>query len=150
VLGRGDDPPRTLVGLPGGHVPLAARIDRFLFEPDAAVLAAKLTAALAAEHELKAIAPEIAYLTGPAAIDDAALACFEVDEVLPFDLKRVRALLRWREVGRLEIKVRGVDQDPSKLRRRLRASGPHEATLLVARLENQVVAILARRVATAT
>ena len=128
-------------------MPLAGRIDRYLFEPDAAVLAAKLTAALAAEHGLAVIAPGIAYLTGPAAIGDRALACFEVDDVLPFDLKRVRAAVRAGNIGRLEIKVRGVDQDPAELRRRLRAAGDGEATLLVTRLEARVVAILARRVA---
>jgi hypothetical protein len=147
ILDPNGAPVRTLVGVPGRDVPVAPRIERYLFEPDAAVLAAKLEAALATEHNLAAVSPGIAYWTAPVAIADAALACFEVDDVLPFDLKRVRALLRARGIGRLEIKVRGVDQNPSELRRRLRPDGDREATLLVTRIERRVVAILARRIA---
>ncbi|MEX0678432.1 MAG: hypothetical protein WD063_15235 [Pirellulales bacterium] len=147
ILGPSAEQVRTLVGRADQNVPVAPRIERYLFEPDAAVLAAKLEAALAAEHDLAAISSGVAYWTGPAAIADRALACFEIDEVLPLDVKRLGALLRARGIGRLEIKVRSVDQDPGQLRRRLRVVGDREATLLVTRIEKRVMAILARRTA---
>src|SRR5690606_14953088 len=113
VLGNDGQQPRSVVGTPGGEPPRAERIGRYLFEPDAAVLAAQLGAALAAEHKLAAIAPEIAYWTADVPIDDAALSCFEVLEVLPYRLKPLRALLRSRGIGPLEIKKRGVQIDPA-------------------------------------
>ena len=82
----------------------------------------------------------------PRGLDDPALACFEISDVLPLDLKRVRALLRERNIGRLEIKKRGVDHDPHKLRRQLGLIGEESATLFVTRLRGRVTAILARRI----
>jgi hypothetical protein len=146
MLGSNAEPLDTLTGAADQHVPVAPRIERFLFEPDAAVLAAKLDAALAAQHNLAAVSAGIAYWTGAHPIADAMLAGFEVDEVLPLDLKRLGALLRGRSIGRLEIKVRGVDQNPAELRRHLRVRGDVEATLLVTRIANRVTAILARRI----
>jgi hypothetical protein len=147
LLGATGEPLGTLAGTAGVEVPPAPRVERYLFEPDAAVLAAKLSAALAARHKLAAIAPGIAYWTADRAIVDPLLASFEVQEVLPLDAKRAGALVRARGIGRLEIKVRGVDCDPAQLRRRLRPAGDREGTLLVARIAGRVTAILARRLA---
>src|SRR5690606_17795511 len=69
--------------------PVAAALSPFLFEPDPAVLAAKLTGALAAKFDLAAIAPGIAYLTGPAPVANPLLSCFEVQETFPLDLKKL-------------------------------------------------------------
>jgi hypothetical protein len=138
--------PRSIVGLPGEEPPLAERIGRYLFEPDAAVLAAKLERQLAAEHALAAIAPGVAYWTGDRPILDTALDCFAVREVVPFRVPALRAWLRSREIGTLEIKKRGVDLDPARLRRELNLAGPQSATLLVARIGKRVTAILADRV----
>jgi hypothetical protein len=146
LLGTSDDPPRTLVGLPNQEVPPAARIERYVFEPDAAILAAKLEGVVAAEHNLAVISPGVAYFTGPRPVNDPALAAFEVDEIVPFDLKKLKTLLRSRQVGRLEIKVRAVAEDPAELRKRLALSGDNSATLLITRREKRVLAILASRV----
>jgi hypothetical protein len=139
-------PPRSIVGRPGQEPPIAHKIGRYLFEPDAAVLAAKLDGALAGEHALAAIARGIAYWTLDKPIFDPALACFEVQEVLPFRAKQVKALLRARDIGQLEIKKRGVDHDPATVRRQLDLRGSQSATLILAPVENRVTAILARRV----
>jgi SAM-dependent methyltransferase len=147
VLGSGQGRARSIVGSRMTAPPPTAEIGRYLFEPDAAVLAAKLGDALAAEHALAAIAPGIAYWTGRQAISDPALACFEVLEVLPFRIKPLKELLRARRVGRLEIKKRGVELDPDATRQRLVLAGDEAATLLVARIGKRVTAILARRVA---
>lgn len=138
--------PRTVVGMPDLQVPVSAQIDTYVFEPDPAVLAAHLTGALAAQHGIAALAPQVAYLTGPVLIDDPALAAFEVTDVLPFQPKRLKQLLRARRIGRLEIKKRGVAQSPEQLRKQLAVPGDESATLLLARLEQGITAILARRV----
>ena len=135
---------RGIVGRPG---PLAAFSPprRYLFEPDAAVLAAGLTAALAGQHQLSGIAPRIGYLTGDVPLEVAALACFEVTDVLPLHVKRLKALLVQRGIGRVEVKKRGVDCDPAELQKQLAGKGDLEATLLIAPLGRTVTAILARR-----
>ncbi|MEX0979170.1 MAG: hypothetical protein WDZ48_09975, partial [Pirellulales bacterium] len=145
MLGPDGKPLATLVGLADQNVPVAHSIERYLYEPDAAVLAAKLDAALAASHDLSAVSAGIAYWTSPRAIREPLLAGFEIEEILPLDLKRLKALLQARSIGNLEIKVRGVDQDPAELRRQLRIRGDVEATLLVTRIQKRVTAILARR-----
>ncbi len=153
VLGRGTNDPRTLVGEVDAEsktaaplaVPITGRVDRFVFEPDAAVLAAGLSHALAEQYGLSALSAKSAYLTGGSPIDDPALACFEVTEVLPYKVKQLRPLLRQRRIGRLEVKKRGVPLDPDRVRRELRVPGDHQATLLLTPLEGKVIAILAQR-----
>jgi hypothetical protein len=146
VLGDGTSPPRSIVGTDDLAPPRIASIGRYLFEPDAAVLAADLGPALAAEHDLAGISTGIAYWTGDAPLVDPALACFEVLEVLPFRVKSLASLLRARNIGQLEIKKRGVALDPAELRRQLRLKGDEAATLLLAPIAKRVTAVLARRV----
>ncbi len=137
---------RTVTGQPGRISEVAERIERYVFDPDPAVLAAGLTGVLAKQHQLKALAAGAVYLTGDSPIDDAALDCFEVDEVLPLDKKRLRRLLADRGIGRLEIKKRGLTIDPEKLRRELRLKGDAAAVLILARRGASASAIIARRV----
>jgi hypothetical protein len=136
---------RTLVGRSSREIPVAARLGRYLAEPDAAVLAADLTGVLAEERELGAIAPGSVYLTGDRLATDLALAWFEIADALPFDIKRLKALVRERRIGRLEIKKRGVPHDPEIVRRQLRVPGDNAATLFITRLGDAVVAILSSR-----
>lgn len=138
--------PRSVVGQECGELPTSSDIGRFVFEPQAAVLAARLAHVLAAEHKLATVADRGGYLTGDEPVIDAALSAFEVDDVLPLDMKKLKSWLRERSIGRLEIKLRGVKDDPQNIRRRLQLSGERAATLLVTRFSGQVRAILARRV----
>jgi len=144
---RGGLAHRTLAGTPNQMIPLTLQLDRYVFDVDPAVVAAHLTGALAAEYNLKALATGPTYLTGPSAIDDAALAAFDVQEVLPLKLSQLAAHLRERSIGQLEIKKRGIDIDPEKLRRDLKLRGNNAATLLVAHVANRPTAILAHRIA---
>jgi hypothetical protein len=139
---------RTLVGQADERVPTAPEIGRYVFEPDAAVLAARLQAVLAAEQGLTAIAPQVAYWTGDRPIADALLAGFAVQDVLPYDVRRVKAYLRERGVGRLEVKQRGTGLEPATVQRQLRVSGDATATLLLARRKGKVTAIVAERLHT--
>jgi hypothetical protein len=137
---------RMLIGQPEQPMPFTPQFDRFLFEPDPAVLAARLTGTLANEHGLSAVSAGIAYLTGPTASDDPALACFEVSDVLPLDLRQIAGHLREQNVGRLEIKKRGVEHDPATVRKQLHLQGDDSATLLLTKLGGKHVAVVARRI----
>ncbi len=57
-------------------------------------------------------------------------------------MKRLKALLRERRIGRLEVKKRGVDIEPAELRRKLKCPGDVRATLIVTPHGGNVLAIL--------
>ena len=114
---------RTVVGDGHQSLPPAGALGRYLYEPDAAVLAAKLTAVLCREHRLSPIAAGIAYLTGELHVDDAALDAFEIRDVLPLDRKQLKAYCREHSLGRLEIKKRGVEVDLQRLRQEIGGKG---------------------------
>lgn len=137
---------RTIVGVPDQSVPQATAISRYVYEPDAAVLAAKLSAVLCAEHSLAALSPGTFYFTSDASIDDLALDRFEVIDVLPLDRKILRAYCREHGFGRLEIKKRGVDLSPDRLRKEIAGDGKNAATIIVAPMQNQIRAIITRRI----
>lgn len=118
--------------LPGG-ADLAARglppdppvrpVGRYLYEPDGAVIRAHLVALVADEVGGGLIDPTIAYVTGDAPHPTPYAAAYEIRDALPFGLKRLKALLREREVGRLTVKKRGFAMEPEELRRRVRPQG---------------------------
>lgn len=141
---------RTIVGpapgAPEPEVPVASKIGGYLFEPDAAVLAAGVRGTLAAEHGLMAVEPQSAYWTGERAVADVALSVFAVDDVMAYDARRVKAYMRERGIGRLEVKQRGTGLDPAAVQKQLRAAGEASATLLLTRIGGQVTAAIARRV----
>lgn len=116
----------TIAGRPRRPLAVAQNVGRYVFEPDAAVLAAHLTGELAARHGLLRLAPGSVYLSGDTLADDPLLACYHVEESLPFDRKRVKKLLAARGIERLEIKHRGLELDPERLRRELRMGGASE------------------------
>lgn len=137
---------RAVTGPSNQPLSYVPQLGRFLFEPDPAVLAAHLTGVLARERGLSSVSAGIAYLTGPSAIDDPALACFEVREVLPLDLRQLAGHLREQNIGRLEIKKRGVEHDPATVRKQLHPVGDEAATLFLTKLGGKHVAIVARRI----
>jgi len=136
----------SLVGQAGRLLPSARTLGPFLFDPDPAVLAANLLGELGQLHGLSTLAAGGAYLTADHPVDDPLLTCFEVLEQFPLRVRPLTKLLASRDIGRLEIKKRGVDLDPSLLRRQLKLRGSQSATLLLARLGQREVAILAQRV----
>ncbi len=135
----------TLLGDGGKRAPLAAVIGAYLFEPDSAVLAAKLTGELASRYRLARVSPGIGYLTGDHQVTDPLLSSFAVQEVLPWRRGKIADCLRSRGIGRLEIKHRGLQLDPDRLRRELKPSGDAEATLLVFPHAGKTVAVIAAR-----
>ncbi len=136
----------SIHGQPTTDIPVASSVGSFLHEPDAAVLAAKLTGVLATQCNVAAISPGNVYLTSDAAASHPALATFQIREQVPFDIKKLKSYFRDRRVGRLEIKRRGVDMRPEQLRKSLALAGEESATLIVTRLGKKVVAFVADRV----
>jgi SAM-dependent methyltransferase len=124
----------------------ARELGAFLHEPDGAVIRARLIGDVARTLEAGMLDEHIAYLTSDAALTSPFVSTFRVREVLPADVKALGKALRERDIGRLEIKKRGVDVDPAALRTRLKLRGAGSATLLLTRIGNRRTAILADRV----
>lgn len=123
-----------------------SEIGRYLYEPDGAVIRAGLVQQVAALLPSGArIDEHLAYLTADRFVPTPFADAFEVLDVMPYSVKTLRAELRRRSVGTVEIKKRGVDVDPAALRRELKPSGPNALTVLLARIGKDRKAILARR-----
>ncbi len=116
-----------------GHA-AAGPVGAWLHEPDPAAIRSGLVALLAADLGATLVDPTIAYLTSDAPAGSPWVSSHRVDEVLPFHLKKLRALLRARGVGRVVVKKRGSPIEPEALARQLRGAGSGTATVVVTRV----------------
>jgi hypothetical protein len=105
---------------------------RWIVDPDGAVVRAGLVRHYAARHGLWQLDPDIAYLSGDRL--PANLRGFEVLEELNYSERRLRQALSARDVGAVEILVRGVSVDPDALRARLRLRGSQPVSVVIARI----------------
>ncbi|MGZ0711637.1 THUMP-like domain-containing protein (plasmid) [Coraliomargarita sp. W4R53] len=121
----------------------------FIHEPDGAVIRARLIGDVARSLDAGMLDEHIAYLTSDVAVTSAFVQSFRVREVLPIKAKAINSALRAGGIGTLEIKKRGVDVDPAAFRRTLTLRGDAAATLILARIGNKRLAILADRVGAA-
>lgn len=129
-------------GLPD---PEAGPVGRYLYEPDGAVIRAHLVADVAAELEGgRLIDPTIAYITADALTPTPYATAYEITDALPFNLKRLKALLREREVGTLTVKKRGSAVEPEELRKRIKPKGPNAATVFLTRAAGAPVMLIGR------
>src|SRR4051812_7973327 len=136
-------PPVELTG-PGTAAAPVGPVGRFLFDPDPAVVRAHLVAEFAAGVGGRIGDPDIAYVYADEPVPTPFARRLEITDVLPFSLKRLRALLRERGVGRLEIRKRGSALEPEQLRRDLRLSGPGSASLALTRVAGAPTVLLCR------
>lgn len=120
-------------------------IGEYLYEPDGAVIRARLIGDLARRIDARMLSNGIAYLTSDDAVDTPFASRFRVTESLPFDERSLKKALAARDIGTLEIKKRGVDVDPAQLRKRLSLKGKRGATLFVTRVAGKHTALLAER-----
>ncbi|MFC7544928.1 methyltransferase domain-containing protein [Plantactinospora sp. GCM10030261] len=120
---------------------------RYLYDPDPAVVRAHLVARLAERLPGNLADPTIAYVYADAPVSTPFARCLEITDVLPFSLKRLRALLRDRRVGRVEILKRGSALDPERLRRDLRLSGDESASVVLTRVAGAPTVLIGHPVA---
>lgn len=115
---------------------------QWLLDPDGAIVRAGLVRHWAARHGLGQLDPRIAYLTGD--VPPPGTRAFRVLEHGRYTEKSLRAALRRRDAGAVEILVRGVDVDPNALRPRLRLRGPAALTVVLTRIGDVATALLCR------
>lgn len=118
----------------------------YLHEPEGAVIRARLIGEVARSLDAGMLDERIAYVTSDDAASSPFVQSFRIREELPRDVKALAKALRTRGIGTLEIKKRGVDVDPAVLRKKLALRGPESATLILTRVGDTRLTLLADRV----
>ncbi|WP_240197073.1 class I SAM-dependent methyltransferase [Nonomuraea lactucae] len=135
--------------LPSGHTLTAegavapvGPVGRYVYEPDGAAIRAHLVGEVAGMVGGRLPDPMIAYITGDEPVDTPWAARYEVLDVLPFSLKRLRAALRERRVGNVTIKKRASAVDIERLRADLRLSGDKSVVVILTRIMDKPSALI--------
>ncbi len=127
----------------GERVADIGRVGRYIYDPDGAVVRSHLVAEFADSVGGRLADPTIAYVYADAFTPTPLGRGYEILDVMPFSLKRLRIELRTRGIGRLTIKKRGSALEPSQLRRDLRLSGTNELTIILTRVAGAPTVLLA-------
>ncbi|GHH89835.1 THUMP-like domain-containing protein [Streptomyces capillispiralis] len=135
--------PRTLVsrGLPD---PAVRPPGRYLYEPDGAVIRAHLVAEVADQLDGGLVDATIAYVTADAHRPTPYATAYELTDHLPFNVKKLKALLRERGVGTLTVKKRGSAVEPEELRRKVlpKPHGSASVTVFLTRVDGAPAMLL--------
>jgi hypothetical protein len=131
----------SLVG-EGLQDPAVRPVGRYLYEPDGAVIRAHLVADIARTLGGGLIDETIAYITADELRPTPYATPYEITDVLPFNLKRLKALLRERRVGTAVIKKRGSAVEPEELRKRLRLEGVNTCVIVLTRVAGAPMMLL--------
>ncbi|MFF0863254.1 methyltransferase domain-containing protein [Nonomuraea sp. NPDC003560] len=134
-------PARRATLLPGGHTLTATGVQaavgpmgRYVYEPDGAAIRAHLVGEVAELIGGRLPDPMIAYITTDEPSHTPWASGYEVDEVMPFSLKKLRAALRERRIGNVTIKKRASAIDIERLRADLRLSGENSIVIILTRI----------------
>lgn len=135
--------PRPLLsrGLPDPEV---RPVGRYLYEPDGAVIRAHLVAEVADDLDGGLLDATIAYVTADELRPTPYATAYEITDRLPFNVKKLKALLREREVGVLTVKKRGSAVEPEELRKKVKPQGPNAATVFLTRVAGAPTMLVGR------
>jgi SAM-dependent methyltransferase len=114
----------------------------WLLEPDAALLRAGLVEDAAAALGANQLDATIAYLTADARPESAWVRAWRVRDWLPFNVKRLRASLRKRDIGTVTIKKRGSPLTPEQLAAQLKLQGRESCTLVLTRHDGAPIVLI--------
>jgi hypothetical protein len=146
----------ALVLTPDGNHELVAEGDspdapvgelaRYVFEPNGAVIRAHLIGEVARTLEGHMLDDSIAYITTDTPALTPFARGFEILETTTVDARAISRALATHDVGRVEIKKRGIDIDPAEFRKKLTLTGSSDGVVILTRVGARRVALIARRV----
>jgi hypothetical protein len=131
----------TLTGDGGPPVPCAPP-GAWLLDPNPAVTRAGLVETLARQTGAWKLDQKIAFLSAEQPLDTPFGRLLAVDAALPWSLKRLRAALRARRVGTVDLRRRGSPIDVDDLRHRLDLHGDRRAVVVLTRVANRPWALI--------
>ncbi|WP_411373863.1 THUMP-like domain-containing protein [Arthrobacter sp. MPF02] len=134
----------------GGPAAPVGPVEGYLYEPDGAVIRAGLVADVARELGGHLVDEHIAYICSPALLDTPFARTYQVREVMPYNVKALKAWVKQEGITVLDIKKRGMAVTPEELRKQLLPSGKaagrkgagKTATLVLTRIGEDRVAIV--------
>ncbi len=108
-------------------------IQKILFEPDPAIIRAGLVQELGSKIDYNLIDSKLALLTGSQIAQSDFGKIYEVEEILKYDLKKVRKYVRENEIGELIIKTRGFPESVEKFRKKIKLKGRNSIVMFILR-----------------
>lgn len=114
----------------------------WLIEPDPALLRAGVVQDVAVAFDGAMLDETIAYFTTATRPDSVWLRGWQILDWMPFHLKRLRAYLRERNIGRVTVKKRGVAMTPEELTAQLKLRGAGSCTLVLTRYQDQPIVMI--------
>ncbi|MCR1163495.1 class I SAM-dependent methyltransferase [Paenarthrobacter sp. UW852] len=131
----------------GGPVAAVGPVEGFLYEPDGAVIRAGLVADVAERLGGHLVDEHIAYICAPALHDTPFARAYKVLEVMPYNVKALKAWVKTNGITVLDIKKRGTAVTPEELRKQLLPAKPGKgqaktATLVLTRIGEERVAVV--------
>ncbi len=139
--------PHTLAGDPDAAADIGP-VAAYLYDPDPAVTRAGLVGELARRLAAHQIDPRIAFLTSDVLVATPFAMAYRVEEVLPFQARRIGEWLKARGVGRVAVVKRGSAADADELMSRWRLRGDGHRAVILTRAEDKPVAVIGERVET--
>jgi hypothetical protein len=133
----------SLVARPGASLAVRGP-GAFLLDPSPAVTRAGLVEELGRELDAWKIDDRVGFLSADHPMATPFGRLLAVEASLPWNLKRLRALLRARQAGAVEIRKRGSAVDVEDLRRRLDLRGDRRLTVVLTRVLDRPWALVCR------
>ena len=135
----------SLCGDPMEAYPEFGPLQRYLSEPDGAIVRAGLIDLLAERLQMQRLDESEEYLTSNLLSDSPFVRTFEVLEELPNNDREIRRFFRNSDFGRVEIKCRHIPIDVEAVRRKLPLPGDQPGVLIFARIQGKARAVVCRR-----
>ncbi|GGJ10000.1 class I SAM-dependent methyltransferase [Paenarthrobacter histidinolovorans] len=132
----------------GGPEAAVGPIEGFLYEPDGAVIRAGLVADVAVRLGGHLVDEHIAYICAPELHDTPFARAYKVLDVMPYNVKALKAWVKSNNITVLDIKKRGTAVTPEELRKQLLPAKPAKgkdaktATLVLTRIGEERVAVV--------
>ncbi|SEP59575.1 class I SAM-dependent methyltransferase [Arthrobacter sp. OV608] len=125
-------------------------VEGYLYEPDGAVIRAGLVADVALHLGGHLVDEHIAYICAPQLVDTPFARAYKILDVMPYNVKALKAWVKAEGIGVLDIKKRGTAVTPEELRKQLlpggkaaaKKAGNKTATLVLTRIGEDRVAIV--------
>jgi len=138
-----DDGAHSLDALSEHHAPVA-QLQRWLGEPDPAIIRSGLIAAMCERIGGAVLDRLVAYCTADFARPTPFVRWFEVVDTMPFGVKRLRAWLRDAGIGELAVKTRAFPLRPDQIVALLKPRGHERAVLVCTTIDGAKTAIVCK------
>ena len=118
----------------------------WLCEPDPSILRASLVQDVTAFYDGTMLDETIAYFTTGKKLESVWLKTWQIQDWMPFNLKKLRAYLRERNIGNVTVKKRGSPITPEELIRKLKLKGDGTCTLVLTQLRGEPIVMVCENI----